>query len=104
MDPQRYTNVNYDEPPPPYEYLQDQELPGSSIHELPDRHIPTQELEEFHGLTELEGSPTQASQDPFDLESSQASYPLSNASNERGMNTSPPVLQSFSPSEDQMLL
>ncbi|RYN61197.1 hypothetical protein AA0118_g5911 [Alternaria tenuissima] len=104
MDPQLNINVNYDAPPPPYEYSQGQELPGSSIHELSDRHIPTQELEEFHGLTELEGSPTQASQDPFDLESSQASYPLSNASNERGMNTSPPVLQSFSPSEDQMLL
>ncbi|KAI5376316.1 hypothetical protein J4E82_005068 [Alternaria postmessia] len=95
MDPQRYTNVNYDEPPPPYEYLQDQELPGSSIHELPDRHIPTQELEEFHGLTELEGSPTQASQ---------ASYPLSNEASERVMNTSPSVLQPSNPSEDQMLL
>ena len=95
MDPQRYNNVNYDEPPPPYEYLQDQELSGSSIHELPDRHIPTQELEEFHGLTELEGSPTQASQ---------ASYPLSNEAIERDMNTSPSVLQPSNPSEDQMLL
>ncbi|KAB2101594.1 hypothetical protein AG0111_0g10130 [Alternaria gaisen] len=104
MDPQRNINVNYDEPPPPYEYPQDQELPGSSIHELPDRHIPTQELEEFHGLTELEGSPTQASQDPFDLKSSQASYPASNANNERGMSTSPLVIQSFNPGEDQMLL
>ncbi|OAG21948.1 hypothetical protein CC77DRAFT_1007446 [Alternaria alternata] len=72
----------------------DQELPGSSIHELPDRHIPTQELEEFHGLTELEGSPTQASQ---------ASYPLSNEASERVMNTSPSVLQPSNPSEDQML-
>ena len=93
MDPQRCADATYDEPPPPYKYQRMQELPASSIHELPDQRILTPELEGDDGIAELGSSVEQTIDYPFNLDPSQTFYPCSSEANERGATANCTVLQ-----------
>ncbi|KAF7677083.1 hypothetical protein GT037_005295 [Alternaria burnsii] len=82
MYPHRYAEITPEEPPPPYEHQQMQELPALSIHELPDQRILAPELEGQHGFAELESPMDQPNDESLHAGLSRRSYSCSSESNE----------------------